>query len=467
MSRIDLAVLGGGSAGFAAAIRAAEKGANVALINHGVIGGTCVNVGCVPSKALIRSAEAVHKGRAHPFKGIPRLEGSVDWPSVRVQKDELVERLRQAKYVDVLEGHPKITFIEGRGTVEAGGAVALEGGARIETDRVVVTTGSSPAVPDIPGLSEVGFLDSTEVQELGTLPDSLAVIGSGSVGLELGQAFARLGVRVTILARSTLLSREDPQLGRGLASYLIDEGIGVHEHFDFVRVEMAGDRRAVIGRDAEGGEVRVEAEALLVATGRRPNTSGLGLDAAGVELGPRGEIKVDEYGRTTNPNIYAAGDVTGDPMYVYVAARAGAFAAENALSEASLRLDLSVVPRVTFTDPSVAVVGLTEAAALGGGFDPITSVLPMEHVPRSLAAHDMRGFVKLVADAGTRRILGAAILAPEAVEMIMEPTLAVKHRLTVEDLVDTMHPYLTFGEGIRLAAQTFDKEVAALSCCAA
>jgi mercuric reductase len=176
---------------------------------------------------------------------------------------------------------------------------------------------------------------------------------------------------------------------------------------------------------------------------------------------------VDTYGRTTNPKIYAAGDVTGEPMYVYVAARAGALAAENALSDSSLPLDLSVVPRVTFTDPSVAVVGLTEVAAREAGFDPITSVLPMEHVPRALAAHDTRGFVKLVADADTRRILGAAILAPEAVEMIMEPTLAVKHGLTIEDLVDTLHPYLTFGEGVRLAAQTFDKEVAALSCCAA
>jgi mercuric reductase len=316
-------------------------------------------------------------------------------------------------------------------------------------------------------LAEAGFLDSTSALELETLPASLLVLGAGSVGLELGQAFARLGVDVTILARSRLLSGEDPALGRELAGYLRREGIAVFESFSAKRVGEVNGRRVVIGHGPDGEEIRVEGEAILAAAGRRPNTSGYGLEEAGVELGPGGEILVDDFLRSSNPRVYAAGDVTGEPMHVYVAARAGALAAENALSATQTPLDLTILPRVTFTDPSVAAVGLTEEAARAARYDPITSVLSLDHVPRALAARDTRGFVKLVADAATRRILGAAVLAHEAVEMIMEPTLAVKYGLTIEDLVDTLHPYLTFGEGIRLAAQAFDREVATLSCCAA
>jgi len=463
----DLAVVGGGSAGFAAAIRAAERGARVALINDGTIGGTCVNVGCVPSKTLIRAAEARHVGARHPFDGVPRAGGRVDWPAVRAQKDELVGRLRQGKYVDVLAAYPSITLFESYGTLEASGAVRLADGRRIETDRAIVTTGSSPWASEIRGLAEAGFLDSTAAFELSELPDSMVVIGGGAVGLEAGQAFARLGVEVTILARSRLLSVLDPDIGGELAGYLRAEGIDVREGFAVERVRGGERGREVIGRETDGSEARIDADRILVATGRRPNASGMGLEEAGVELGARGEIVVDESLRTSNPRVFAAGDVTGEPMHVYVAAHAAALAAENALSDGSRRLDLSTLPAVTFTDPAVAVVGLTQERAREAGYTPLVTRLSLAHVPRALAARDTRGFVKLVADAETRRILGAAILASEAGEMIMEPTLAVKFGLRIEDLVETLHPYLTLGEGIRLAALSFDKEVAALSCCAA
>jgi len=467
----DLAVVGGGSAGFAAAIRAAERDARVALINDGLIGGTCVNVGCVPSKTLIRAGEARHTGLAHPFDGIPHAGGEVDWPAIRTQKDELVARLRRGKYVDVLTAYPSITLFEGHGTVERSGAVRLDDGRRIETERAIVATGSSPWAPDVPGLAEADTLDSTAAFDLDELPASMIVLGTGSVGLEAGQAFARLGVTVTILARSTLLSKEDPEIGRELARHLRAEGIDVREGFSLDRVEHEAGSRVVIGREVRGAEgaaeVRIAADEILVATGRRPNTVGMGLEAAGVDLGPAGEILVDESLRTSNPRIFAAGDVTGEPMHVYVAAHAAGIAAENALSGEASAIDLAVLPRVTFTDPAVAVVGLAEASARAAGHEPIVATLPLEHVPRALAARDTRGFIKLVADAATRRILGAAILSPEAGEMIMEPTLAVKFGLTIEDLVGTLHPYLTLGEGIRLAALTFDKEVGALSCCAA
>ena len=466
----DLAVLGAGSAGFAAAIRAAAGGARVALISHGTIGGTCVNVGCIPSKALIRAAEAHHRGRFHGFEGVPTSNGTPDWGRIRSQKDALVGQLRQAKYVDVLRSYPTVTLVEARGEVEEGGAVRLSDGSRIDTDRVVVTTGSSPGAPEIPGLAEAGHLDSTTAMALDELPSSMVVLGAGSVGLELGQAFARLGVDVTILSRrNRVLSREDPEIGRALMEYLTAEGIVVRDSVSVDRVERRGRERIVQLRPSDGKEAGIRAEQVLVATGRRPNVERLGLEEAGVELGPGGEVLVDEFLRTANPRIFAAGDVTGEPMHVYVAAHAAALAAENALAGDGRQtsLDLRVLPRVTFTDPAVASVGLTDDEARQEGLEPVVALLPLEHVPRALAARDTRGFIKLVADARSRRILGAHILAAEAGEMIMEPTLAVKLGLTIEELIGTLHPYLTLGEGIRLAAQTFDKEVSALSCCAA
>jgi mercuric reductase len=462
----DLVVVGGGSAGFAAAIRGAELGARVALVNDGLLGGTCVNVGCIPSKTLIRTAEAYHRRTHHGFVGVPSGDGAPDWSAVREQKDRLVADLRHTKYEDVLDAYEGITLIESRARLGADGSVALADGTVLSGAKVIVTTGSSPWTAPIPGLAEAGFLDSTAVMNLPSLPSSLLVIGGGYVGLELGQMFARLGVQVTLLVRGPrVLRREDPAIGSALAEYLRAEGVDVRTGVAVERVDRDGVYRVQI---VEGGERRtLTADELLVATGRRPNTRGLGLEEAGITLGERGEVVVDEHLRTTARGVYAAGDVTGEPMYVYVAAYAGRVAAENALAGDKERYDLTAVPRVTFTDPAAAAVGLTEEGARAQGLEPVASVLSLEHVPRALAAHDTRGFIKLVADARTRRILGAHILAPEAGELITEPTLAIRFGLTIDDLTSTFHPYLTLSEGIKLAAQAFDKDVAKLSCCAA
>ena len=464
-TEFELVVLGGGSAGFAAAIKAADLGGRVAMINSGTLGGTCVNVGCVPSKTLIRAAEANHRRVHHRFAGIPATDGAPDWEAIRAQKDELVSELRQHKYSDVMSSYDSITLFEDRGTLVEGPAVSLSDGSVIRATKLVVTTGASPWADSIPGLQDAGFLTSTTAMELKELPGSLVVIGSGFVGLELGQMFARLGVKVTILGRRpVVLPREDPSIGEALAGYLEVEGLTIHTGAAVKRVERDGKYSVHFERDGE--QSSVSAEQLLVATGRRANTQGFGLAEAGVEIGAKGEIVVDEYLATTNPDIYAAGDVTGVPMYVYEAAYAGSLAAANALDRNAERYDLTALPSVTFTDPAVASVGLTEVKAREKGLQPLSTVLSLEHVPRALAARDTRGFVKLVADAKSRRLLGAHILAAEAGEMIMEPALAIKFGLTIEDIASAFHPYLTLSEAIKLAAQTFDKDVAKLSCCA-
>ena len=461
-----LAVIGGGSAGFAAAIRAVELGARVAMVQEGTLGGTCVNVGCVPSKTLIRAAEAQHRRAFQPFDGIALSDDPVDWDRVRVGKDDLVSALRKAKYEDVLAAYPDITLIEGRAVLDPEGRPHLMDGTLIPADRVVITTGASLWIPDMPGLAESGFLDSTALLDVETLPTSLAVLGAGSVGVELAQLYARLGVRVTMLARSRLLSKEDPVVSAELTRHLRDEGIDVLTGVAVESVERTDAGRRIRILDGDGAIQVLEVAEILVASGRRGNTRGMGLEAAGVELGSSGEIVVDDQLRTANGKVFAAGDVTGGDMHVYVAVRAASLAAANALG-ARHSLDLSVLPRVTFTDPAVAAVGLTEESARSAGIEPLVSKLLLEHVPRAIAARDTRGFVKLIADAKTRRIVGAHIVAAEAGEMIMEPALAMRFGLTIEDLASTLHPYLTLAEGIQLAAITFDKDIAMLSCCAA
>ena len=457
MMAYDLIVIGSGSAGMGAALEAKERGARVLIVEAGTIGGTCVNVGCVPSKTLLRAAEAYHKATHSPFAGVRPKGAALDFAEVIRQKDALIHTLRQEKYADVLE---------------AAGIPLLQGTARfLDAERLqvndqtltagayVLATGAAPTLPPIPGLAEAQPWTYIEALSPEALPESLVVIGGGPIGLELAQAYARFGTRVTVLeALPYLLPAEDPELTTALRGYLAAEGLEIHTNARVTRVERDGAYRVHTTNGA------YTAERLLVATGRRPRTQGLGLEAAGVEVGRAGEVRVDAHLRSTNPRIFAAGDVAGLPQFVYVGAQSGRVAARNALGEET-PLDLTAVPRVTFTDPALAAVGLTEEAARQAHGEVRTARLPLEAVPKALAAADTRGLIKLVVDAeGT--VLGVHVLAPEAGEVLQEGILAVKHALHYRDLIDTFHPYLTLAEGLRLVAQALDTDVHKLSCCA-
>ncbi len=462
----DLMTIGGGSAAFAAAIKAAELGARVAIVEKGTIGGTCVNIGCVPSKTLIKAAELCYHAAYPQFEGLTACPPPSDWQRVVQQKDELVAALRQGKYVDVAAVYPNITIIRGEARLLGGRRVRVNGTV-YEPGKVVVATGSHPWAPPIPGLQEAGFLDSEQALSLSELPMSLIVIGGGSIGLELAQLFTRFGIQVMVLETGPHVARaEEPEIGQALVRYLEDEKVRICTNVTITRVERR-EGGYLVNTQTNGQSEVCRAERLLVATGRRPNTDGFGLEEAGVRLGPKGEIVVNEHLQTDNPDIYAAGDCIGDPMYVYVAAYAGGLAAENALSGAGRVYDLTALPHVTFTDPQIGSVGLTEEKAKQQRLRVQTAVLSLEHVPRALASRNTKGLIKLVAEEETGRMLGAHVLAAEAGEVIQEATLAIRFGLTVQDLADTFHPYLTIVEGLKLAALTFKKDVTKLSCCAA
>lgn len=386
-----LVVIGGGSAAFAAATTADELGSRVTIINDGLpIGGTCVNVGCIPSKTLIRAAEFHHLPNLQRFDGTESHSTLVDFGAVIRQKGQLVEQLRQAKYLDVVGDVPPIRIVNGRAQFVSSNVVEVNG-EQLTGSHFLIATGAVPYVPLIPGLREVDYLTNETAFELEELPQSLIVLGGRYIALECAQMFARFGSKVTVLQRSNrILPTEASDLTNALTSYLDGEGINV----------VTGVTTRSVG--CENGEIIVEAEVdgetrefrssqFLLATGRKPNTSNMGLEQIGVSRDRAGFIQVDETLRTNVPGVFAAGDVIGDPMFVYTAAYEGALAARNSLQDTLDKRDYSALPWVVFTDPQVAGVGLDERQAAEQGIDVDVTTLPMSHVPRCLAARDTRG----------------------------------------------------------------------------
>lgn len=462
---LKVVIIGTGGAAMAAALKAAERGAAVTVIERGVLGGTCVNTGCVPSKIMIRAAHIAHLRRESPFDtGISPATPAVRRAQLLAQQQARVDELRHSKYENILERNPDITLLRGEARFKDAHTLIVrktDGAERIlPFDRCLIATGASAAVPPIPGLADTPFWTSTEALASENIPPQLAVIGSSVVAVELAQAYARLGSQVTLLARSTLFSREDPAIGAAITEAFRDAGIEVLTDTQASQVAYVNGEFVL-----STGQGELRAEQLLIAAGRSPNTQALELDAAGVSVDTQGAIVIDNRMRSTAANIYAAGDCTDQPQFVYVAAAAGTRAAINMTSGDAV-LDLSAMPAVVFTDPQVATVGLSEAEALSQGIDVETRTLTLDNVPRALVNFDTRGFIKLVAETNSGRLLGVQAVTAEAGEIIQTAAIAIRAGLTVDDLADQLFPYLTMVEGMKLAAQTFRKDVSQLSCCA-
>ncbi len=461
---LKVVIIGSGSASFAAALRAVEEGATVTIVEAGMVGGTCVNVGCVPSKILIRAAQMAHQQAHHPFPAIEKNTPRIDRAALLTQQQRRVEELRHDKYEAILESNPSISLVRGCARfIDAHTIEVLQtemSPQRLTADRVLIATGRSPVIPPTPGLASTPYWTSTTALLAQQAPQHLIVYGASVVALELAQAFLRLGSKVTLIARSTVLSKEDPAIGAGLQQALEAEGMRIFTHTQINSVRHDGAAFHVV-LDNE----KLVGDQFLVATGRQANTGDLVLEAAGVAVDASGAVIIDEHMRTSVAHIYAAGDCTNQPQYVYVAAAAGTRAARNMMG-GDAQIDLSAMPAVIFTDPQVATVGLSEDQAMAESFEVDSRTLTLENVPRALANFDTTGFIKLVADKKTGRLIGAQILSAEAGEMIQTAVLAIRNRMTVQELGDQLFPYLTMVEGLKLCAQTFFKDVKQLSCCA-
>ncbi len=456
----DLAIVGSGGGAFAAAIAARRRDLRVVIVERELVGGTCVNVGCIPSKALLAAAEARHRATQGRFPGIMTDAGPVDMAALVAAKDDIVGELREKKYIDLADEYG-FELLEGEARFVEGPALDVEG-RRLEAAHYLVATGSEPIVPTVPGLASSRYLTSTTAMELDELPASLLVIGGGYVALEQAQLFAHLGTKVTMLVRSTLARGEEPEVSETVRKAFEAEDISVHEGITADEVRRERDEVLVL---SNGRQFR--AEHLLVATGRRPRTDGLGLEGIGVEVGEGGEVVVDADLSTSNARVWAAGDVSGHPQFVYVAAKHGGLVVENAFDGAGKRVDYSALPRITFTNPTIASAGLTEAQAHEAGLACECRVLELEHVPRAIVSRNTRGLVKLVAERDGGRIIGVHIVGDGAGDAILAGSLAIQTGMTVEQLASGWNPYLTLGEGLYLAAQSFTRDPSKLSCCAA
>jgi len=464
----DLVIIGSGSAAFAAVIAAREAGRSVAMVEEGTLGGTCVNVGCVPSKFFIRAAELQHQAAGSAFRGLRTNADPPDQRALVQQKRALVESLRTAKYSSVLESYAPVALIAGRGRLERAkdGIDVLVGDRRLRAGKVLVATGSRPWRPNVEGLDEVELWTSTEALDAEEIPSSVVVLGGGVVGLEMAQMLSRLGAQVTVLmSRDRLLPAEDEEISAEIERILQAEGVAIVTSAR-AKAVLSTTTGVVVQATVRGESQSFPAERILNAAGRRANTPGLGLDRLGVELDERGAIVVDDQGRSSHPDLFAAGDVVSGPMFVYVAAHQGKVAGSAAFGGEE-RTDLAAMPRVTFVAPQVASVGLTEAEARAEGHDVMVSRLPLEYVPRAIVNGQTDGLVKLVADATTDRLLGAHVVAPEAAELVHLAAQMIRAGTTVTEQAGALHAYLTWAEALKLACQTFHKDVSKLSCCAA
>jgi mercuric reductase len=482
MSHYDLVILGSGSTAFAAAIRASELGKTAVMTEVREVGGTCVNRGCLPSKNLIEAAKILHDARHPRYPGLAPCEIQLDFAQLVAAKDEVIDYYRGKKYNSIVDGSENISIVQGRAhlanthTVEV---ESTEGIQRLEGEHILVALGSSPIIPSIQGLNDVPYLTSDLLSsepawEMKELPRSLILVGGGYIGLELGQMFQRFGTHVTMLERNEhiLAHGYEPEVGLTLQPLLANEGMAIETLANVVSVRREG-HGVVVTATVRGHNREFQAEKLLIAAGRKPNTTNVGLEQAGIQLDDHGAIVVSEYLRTNIAHIWAAGDVIGrhtdSQMATPVGAHDGGIVAHNALSPSGTplrKVDHRVIPRTIFTDPQVAVVGMTEEEAIAAGHECWCNTIPMEFVPRTMAIHDTRGAIKMVADANTGEVLGVSMVGLNAGEVIHEAAMALRFQATIDDFIDLIHVYPTMSEALKIAAISRYKDPSRLSCCA-
>jgi dihydrolipoamide dehydrogenase len=451
--QFDLAVIGAGPGGVAAAVEGARRGARVLLIERDQPGGTCLNWGCIPTKILLATAELRHRALEAAEVGLTLGEVGLDWSALRARVEKIVQRLIQGHLQEFKR--EKVIYRQATARLTAPGRVRLTSATgeteEIAARRIILATGSRPG--SLPGIEPDGerILNSDHALVMATLPRSILIIGGGVIGCEFASLFSDLGVRVTIVeALSSLLelTGADVDVTRELQRIFKKRKIAMHFGATVERLEVSDGG---VTAHLSGGAT-LSAERALLSIGRRLNTEGLGLEEIGLALGAKGEIPVDEHLATTLPGVYAIGDMTGQPQLAHLATHHGIIAARHALGETAVRLHAEATPWVVFTRPCLAAVGMSETAAKAGGHDVATGVCQMRTLGKAHVLGEIDGLVKLVADRPTGCLLGAHLLGARAEDLVAEVALAVRHRLTLREIADTIHPHPTMSEAIWAAA---------------
>jgi mercuric reductase len=495
MKKFNLIIIGGGAGAFAAAIRANELKAKTAIINAGLpIGGTCVNVGCVPSKILLWAGELLHQTKHHSIPGIELEVKKFDFQKVVQDELALVEKLRQEKYEHVLKNLEYITAIEGKAEFVSQNGVEVnpapeQSSARDATakgaqnqnalprserakrvllrgEKFIIAVGSTANVPPIQGIKETGFVTHIKALKLEEQPQELVIVGAGPVGLEFSQMYARFGTKVTILQRGpSIFPHSEKTLTDRLTEALTKEGITIKTNVEIRSARKEGGKK-IITFETRGKQEKISADEILLAAGKTPNTGGLGLEKAGVETDKRQAVVVNQNFQTSNKNVFAVGDVTNMPLRLETTAgREGTLAAENVLKGATLSIDYNTVPYTIFTDPQLAGVGLTEKEQMKQMGTCACRTVAFTDVPKAIIMRRTEGLIKMAIHPETKQILGVHILGAQAGELIAQAMMLVKNKNTVDDVVNSLPMFPTLSEAIKIAALSFTKDITKLSCC--
>lgn len=443
MKKYDLIVLGGGPGGYVAAIRAAQYGLKVAVIEEDEMGGTCLNWGCIPTKSLLHSAELYNSTKHFSESGISVKDVSFDYSKIAQKKDSVVKKLRSG--VEYLVKSNGIDIIKGKGTLTDKNTVSVEGSTKntINADKIIIATGSKPFKPPIEGIEGKLVLDSNDVLSLKECPDKIIIIGGGVIGVEFATVFNSLGKEVVIIEMMDyILPGIDKDISIAVRKSLEKKGVKIFTGSKVTRIKS--ENNAVCVFECNEEEKSIEADFVFVAIGRKPNTQNIGLENVGIKT-ERGNILVNDKMETTVEGIFAIGDVTGKVLLAHIASQQGLVAADNATGK-NKKMDYSIIPSCIYTNPEIACVGITEEKAKENSLNYRVGMFPISGNGKSLIMGEQEGFIKAISDAQTGEILGVHIFSPRATDIISEICVAIKLESTVEEIADTIHPHPTISE---------------------
>jgi len=466
MKNFDLLIIGGGAGAFAAAIAANERKVKTAIINAGLpLGGTCVNVGCLPSKILLHAGEILHTAKNHHVDGIELEVKEFDFSKVIKDEIEMVAMSRKDKYEKVLANLEFVTLIEGYAKFTGEKEVEVNG-EKLSAEKFIIATGSTAIVPQIEGITEVGYLTHIEALQLEKQPKEMVIVGAGPVGLEFAQMYSRFGTKVTVFEYGpTIFRLGEPELITQLKNILEKEGIVIYTNAKVIKVDKQNNKK-IITYEYGGKTNKILTDEILLATGKTPNTKNLGLENVGVITNSRQAVVVDKFFQTNKAHIFAAGDVSNAPVRLETTAgREGTLVVDNAILGKKNSIDYDSVPYTIFTDPQFASVGWTEEKQMKEMNTCACRTVPFAIIPKAQIIRRTEGLIKMIIDPKTKQILGVHILAPHAGDLIAQAAILIKNKNTIDDVLNSTPVFPTLSEAIKYVALAFTKDLSNLSCC--